>query len=230
MSKSKDNLIPKDHHAFLVIGDLTTTWPVIKEVIESEFLSGKEISSCPDVWLSDNQNAGIDFSRDLKNFSNYKPLSLSEKILIARLNFITKEAQNSLLKTLEEPLGESKIFILASGKDIFLPTVLSRLYEIKLDGMISEKGSSFAKKFVASTPAGRFKMLEKEFSGQRHEDKELVLRLLAEVENIFTGMKPADKEKAIKSGWDRLPDVRQMLFTDHGSPKQAGDLLSSILG
>lgn len=228
LTKITNNLIPENHHAFLVAGDFVVTWPVMKKIIEAELLAGREFFTCPDAWLVEESSAGIELARKLKNFSNYRSIEIPAKILVTKVNFMTVEAQNALLKTLEEPIGESQIFILASSREIFLPTVLSRLAEIRLpEGPAGEQ--TLAKKFLSATPAGRFQILEKQFSGERHEDKEVILKLLSDLENIFTKMPPAEKAQAIQNGWDQLPQIRQMLFVDHGSPKQVGELLASVL-
>ncbi len=46
-------------------------------------------------------------------------------------DIISEAAQNALLKIMEEPPAERYIFILASGTDNLLPTVLSRVQKIK---------------------------------------------------------------------------------------------------
>lgn len=223
------SLIPQNHHAFLVAGELTKTWPVIKTEIEKDFFSGREFFSCPDAWIIEESSAGIELARELKNFASFRPVEMSTKILVVKLNFITEPAQNALLKTLEEPLGESRIFVLASSRQIFLPTILSRLLEIKLPVGGFDDFEKI-KKFISATPAGRFKILEKEFSNERHLDRELVLSYLTGVENVFANMPVKEKTRAIENGWDGLPKIRALLFTEYSSPKQVGELLSSVLG
>lgn len=54
-----------------------------------------------------------------------------QKVIIIRASSFTNEAQNSLLKLLEEPPSGVEIILVARSKNIFLPTILSR--EIVVD-------------------------------------------------------------------------------------------------
>lgn len=48
---------------------------------------------------------------------------------------MTTQAQNALLKTLEEPPGTTFLILLASAIDYLLPTTLSRCQEVRFDGL-----------------------------------------------------------------------------------------------
>ncbi len=62
-----------------------------------------------------------------------KPYSSPYKIYIVdQAELLTPEAQNALLKTIEEPPEYVVLFLLATNSEAFLPTVLSRCTVIKL--------------------------------------------------------------------------------------------------
>ncbi len=72
------------------------------------------------------EKMGIDDVRTLTMTASTLPQSGSLKKLVVRAGFITEEAQNALLKLLEEPRNGCEFdFILPNGF-IFLPTLLSR--------------------------------------------------------------------------------------------------------
>lgn len=70
---------------------------------------------------------GIDAVRDAIRWAYRKPFQRPEKkILIRQAQYLTEEAQNALLKILEEPPEETKIILAVSHPDHLLPTVRSR--------------------------------------------------------------------------------------------------------
>lgn len=68
---------------------------------------------------------GIDDARELATKAYIS--SHGTRYVIAYINAITLEAQNALLKVLEEPPSDTEIILLASSKDIFIRTIRSRL-------------------------------------------------------------------------------------------------------
>lgn len=77
---------------------------------------------------------GIEVIRDLKQQINLKPFKSNVKaVIIENAQTLTIEAQNALLKTLEEPPANTIIILLVTGSpDLLLPTILSRCEIIQL--------------------------------------------------------------------------------------------------
>ena len=77
--------------------------------------------------------------------------------IITRADLLTIEAQNALLKLLEEPPPRVKIYIETESKDQLLPTILSRCQSIQLgsstedDSLEAEKAT--IQKLLSSTPS-----------------------------------------------------------------------------
>lgn len=88
----------------------------------------------PDLLVVDGGlSVSINQIRAVKKQVALKPYSASVKItLIAEAEKMTLPAQNALLKTLEEPPGETIILLLAARKESLLPTVISRCQLINL--------------------------------------------------------------------------------------------------
>lgn len=81
---------------------------------------------------------GIDDVRALQKRLYLKPFkSKTKAMVIAILDRVTIEAQNSLLKVLEEPPNHTIIVLVSANKELFLPTILSRcvLIELKDEGL-----------------------------------------------------------------------------------------------
>lgn len=70
---------------------------------------------------------GIENVRNIQKAILLKPFRGKTKaVIIDAYGNITHEAQNALLKVLEEPPNNTIIVIIASKKELFLPTILSR--------------------------------------------------------------------------------------------------------
>ena len=79
----------------------------------------------------DGNSIKIEQIRELVKKVYEKPIVSNKKVYIINdSNLMTKEAQNSLLKTLEEPPEYVTIILVASNENLFLPTIKSRCTKI----------------------------------------------------------------------------------------------------
>ena len=79
----------------------------------------------------DGNNIKIEQIRELIKKVYEKPIVSNKKVYIINdSNLMTKEAQNSLLKTLEEPPEYVTIILITSNENLFLPTIKSRCTKI----------------------------------------------------------------------------------------------------
>lgn len=112
----------------------------IKKIIPENF----KLENNPDfleMKLSDKKKSiGIEEVKVVGQFLQTKPLSHSVKIAILRdANFLTPEAQNSLLKILEEHSNNSIIILEDTSINFLLPTIISRcILEKVADNSIQE--------------------------------------------------------------------------------------------
>lgn len=74
---------------------------------------------------------GIDSMRSLKNFLYQKPIFSEKRAVIIRdSEEMTPEAQNAVLKIVEEPPADSLIIFIARNEESLFPTLVSRLQGI----------------------------------------------------------------------------------------------------
>jgi DNA polymerase-3 subunit delta' len=81
----------------------------------------------------DNKSIGIEAVRQLEHFLSLKvPRSapVNRVVIIESAHTLTLEAQNALLKTLEEPPAGSLIILTANREQVLLPTIRSRAQTI----------------------------------------------------------------------------------------------------
>ncbi len=78
-----------------------------------------------------------------------KPMGERNMAIIADADTMTARAQNRLLKTLEEPPGNSILLLLSENKENLLETVRSRCISYRLNGSIEQSESMEAANAVA---------------------------------------------------------------------------------
>src|SRR5579859_841327 len=102
----------------------------------------KKLSIDPfDISLFQPQTSlGIEDVREIQKKVFLKPFKSKEKaIIIGDAHSATIEAQNALLKLLEEPPMNTYVILTASSTRQFLATILSRCKIVMLDGASSKK-------------------------------------------------------------------------------------------
>ncbi|MFT5352588.1 MAG: DNA polymerase-3 subunit delta', partial [Candidatus Paceibacteria bacterium] len=151
-------LLNKDklHHAYVLEGEREHIYEKICQFCEEDLKLA--IKANPDFWYQESDKFLIQNARDLREMQLRKTLGDSRKIFIIAFNFITREAQNSLLKVLEEPTEGTHIFIITPSSSVFLDTVLSRVTVLKNEG---GEGTTDAKKFLNATYGERINMVTK---------------------------------------------------------------------
>ncbi len=127
-----------NHHSYVYVNEDST--PLL-ELLQSNF-SDLFIDNLnhPDLWIRNYTTFTIEDSRDLKKFNQTKA-SLNNKIALISANSITIEAQQSLLKVLEEPYPGVMIFLVLPNINLLLPTIISRveILEIENESIVKNK-------------------------------------------------------------------------------------------
>lgn len=148
------------HHAYVIEGDRDTVFTALQTFLDTDMKWNTHAN--PDFWHATYDSFGVEDARDLKEMQQHKAFGEhGKKIFIVSFNFITLEAQNSLLKVFEEPTSGTHFFIITPSADIFLPTIRSRVIVVSHDtdgsGKTSNKGD--VSKFLKSTHAERLEIV-----------------------------------------------------------------------
>ena len=115
-------------HSYLMIGIPGIGKKLIAKEYAKEIL-GRDIINNPDFLCiqPDGNSIKIEQIRQLQKEIQEKPIISNKKVyIIDDADFMTKEAQNCLLKTLEEPPEFAVIILIGSNENSFLPTIKSR--------------------------------------------------------------------------------------------------------
>ncbi|HEY4509026.1 MAG TPA: hypothetical protein VJC13_01940 [Candidatus Paceibacterota bacterium] len=121
------------HHAYFLVGDGEKIFSELKNFLEKSV--GIKTSGNPDFWHGRFNSLTIDEAREIalaQERKSFAEVGLPQKkIFIIQADFISHEAQNSLLKVFEEPTAGTHFFII-SPQDILLPTLRSRVHTINM--------------------------------------------------------------------------------------------------
>jgi len=149
------------HHAYLIEGEREVLVPELLDFLESEwnFIT----KGNPDFWTESYDTFGIDDARAVRELQSRKPIG-DKKILLIQTSFFTREAQNALLKVLEEPSDSTIFFIITQNTESLLPTLKSRLFIFPQNPqrrvLCTDKGLSFVEEFLAANPAMRTELFK----------------------------------------------------------------------
>lgn len=118
----------------------------------------------PDVlYFKAGEKLGIAEARKIKNHFSLRPYSEKGRIVaLEDASVMTIEAQNALLKTLEEPPSEALLVLGAPSDTNFLPTILSRCQIVRLQATDNrQQDTEDIKKLLTSSIEERFEYIEK---------------------------------------------------------------------
>ena len=140
------------HHAELVIDSLNDSDGRI-----SEYKEQYDVSTS-DTRVYVREKLLIEDVREIIRTISQTPLEGEKTLTIIAAQGIDHEAQNALLKVVEEPPAFAYVILIIPREDILLPTLRSRFIGVsKHDG----DDEVFASEYLGKTPAQRQKMHEK---------------------------------------------------------------------
>jgi DNA polymerase III delta prime subunit len=142
------------HHAYVVEGDTETSYKNVCDFCEADL--SFQIKANPHFIYEQYDKFLVDDARRLRELQMNKSKPGQKKIFVISFNFITDQAQNSLLKVLEEPTKGTHFFIITPSSHIFLDTIRSR---VSILSSISKTENDEALKFLALTLPQRMKFI-----------------------------------------------------------------------
>lgn len=113
----------------IISPSIDTKTAAIEQILTDQGLKNPH----PDVLYLDQEKLGVEQSKQIREFLSIKPYSAQGRVVIVLYaDNLTLDAQNALLKTLEEPPENAILLLGAENESKFLPTVLSRCQVIHL--------------------------------------------------------------------------------------------------
>ncbi len=164
------------HHLYLIEGDLDLSTEILFDFFDKNHGMQKGSSH---FFQKNYEKFLVDDARGLKELSSRKNSSGNKQVFILSINSTSDEAQNAMLKSLEEPVSGTYYFLIFPTLAHVLDTIKSRSYI--LDASHLSKGDEkLAHKIISANFAKRQEMI-KEFA-KLHENGEIgrdhILKLL----------------------------------------------------
>jgi DNA polymerase III delta prime subunit len=213
------------HHAHFIIGDAETLIDVLIARLESE--CGILARGNPDVSIHRYDTLKIEDARRLEASQILTSVGGGVKIFIISAYSITHEAQNALLKTLEEPTHNTFFFLIVPRQDSLLPTLKSRLQISALAVANQDEQSKEAHEFLSGSLAARLKTAK---GISEAKDKEAAIKLFSSLEREYRRRKsPTLWSRQDIIALEALAQARSYLSDRGSSVKMLLDYIALIL-
>ena len=148
-----------NHHAYCIIGTSSAALEVRTTLEKKHKIKS---TGNPDFFDRTYESFTISDAREVKALAESRPVtSGGRKIFLLCMNGITTEAQNALLKLLEEPAEYANFFLVIPSAHLLLPTVKSRVRVIDMhDEAQASPLEKFAKTLVAAPTSKRLDLVK----------------------------------------------------------------------
>lgn len=207
-----------NHHAKLIVHNDRNK---VTELILKEYVNN------PALVIHDQNVIDIDTVRTLSSW-HIKEMN-TKKVAVVSFHTITHQAQNAMLKLIEEPRDDTSFIFITTQKENILPTVLSRMMEVKFDFILDAENEN-VKLFLKTEKVLRMKlsfikeMLEAEDEEGR-KDRESVQKFCMQLEQELSRQDLCKNLKEVKE----LRRMISYLGDSAGSPKMVLEYLSLLL-
>lgn len=221
-----DSLQLLNHHAYYLIGSDSVRAELHSMLDKTHKIQAQ---ANPDFFDRVYETFVIDDAREVKTFHGMRPVTeTGKKVFVLQMNGITVEAQNALLKLLEEPAEYAHFFIVIPSAHLLLPTVKSRMRFVSSD--VAEKSVtagvevevySLAEKLLTLSAAKRLEEVKKLIDdiSKEKKTKQDAIDLLNAIQAVVY------EERGVKEGksaletielarnyiHDRAPSVKMLL-------------------
>lgn len=182
--------IDLSHHACVLVGGAS-----VREDLLSVLAKKHEVRAegNPDFFDRRYESFVIGDARELKALAETRPANEgAPKVFVLLMNSITVEAQNALLKLLEEPPSYARFFFILPSAHLLLPTVKSR---VQVLGAADTAGAESdivreAKDFLRAPQAKRLEYIKKlmdDISKEKKTKQDAIDFLNALEEAVYSG-------------------------------------------
>ncbi|HLP86637.1 MAG TPA: hypothetical protein VK153_02050 [Candidatus Paceibacterota bacterium] len=228
-----NELFPKElYHSYVIEGDKETAPNELLKYLEE---SGHIESNSPDVICQVYESFTMDDSREIKDWHSKLGVTEGKRVCIIASNFINREAEQTLLKIIEEPAENTHFFLVVPDASVLLDTIISRTHIIKIDSGNNKDIQKEALSFVASSLKDRIDKVAEIIKDNKSEENSGQLRYYAtsfinELENIFyQKFKKDRKDEKLKFILEELQKSRGYLSTQGGSVKMVLEHLALVI-
>jgi hypothetical protein len=228
-----EKLFPENlYHSYVIEGDPEKTGVLLLEFLEMKGITEKQN---PDVLFQVYESFTMDNSGEIKDWHSRRGIGENKKICIIATNFINREAEQTLLKIIEEPSESTHFFIIVPDSSVLLETIISRVHVVKTKQLVDIDLQKLVSSFISSTPKDRIDKIAVIIKENKDEENSGKLRSFAtqfvnEIESVFYQKFKKDRNnKQIKFILDELQKSRDYLSTSGASVKMILEHLALVI-
>lgn len=135
-AREVDQLINEPSHAVAIVGQAGAGKTALAEHIAQSLLELESVTEAPEVFRLDASDGdGIAGVRSIRKFLSLKTTgqaTIRRVVIVEQADALGTDAQNALLKTLEEPPTDTVIILTLNQLSHVLPTIRSRVRTIRI--------------------------------------------------------------------------------------------------
>lgn len=226
-------LFPRDlYHSYVLEGNPDEIVYLLREYLEE---CGHVNKNSGDVIVNLYDSFAVLDSQKIKEWHQNKPIEGKKKICIIGTKFINHDAEQTLLKIIEEPTDETHFFIVTPDSSLLLGTILSRVHLIKNIQNNNIQDDKAALEFVNMTPSNRIEKIAsiiKDFKDSENSGglRYKAISLINGIERIIYKKWKADvNDKNNKFILSELKNSRDFLSTPGASVKMILEHIALVL-
>ena len=203
-------------HAYIVGGERESARRHVAALLAPH---GSFTAANPDYLFSEYVSFAVDDARSLRAWQELAPVG-ERKVCVICAEFMTPEAQNALLKTLEEPVPNTHLFFIVPKADILLPTLLSRVRQVRAGQ--GEESVDEAAAFLAMPISERMAQVQKLVAKSDDDDasaevRERAIRFIESVERLMARQLREGGEAGTIAKIETLLTFKSYLYTPGAS-------------
>jgi hypothetical protein len=229
-----NKLLPEDlYHSYLIEGDPENAGIELVQYLKYKKIIG---DNDPDLFYQKYESLTIGDSREIKEWHSRLPNKENGcKICLVGTNFINREAEQALLKIIEEPGQNTHFFVITPDISILLDTIKSRTHSIKYEDEQNKEIEGLASKMLTLSTKDRLDLITKMIKDKKSEESSGPLRryassLIGQIENIiYQNFKknPNNKETVFKL--EELEENKKYLNNPGASVKMVLEHIALII-
>lgn len=228
-----EKLFPQNlYHSYIIEGEPELTGAELLKFLE---MRGEVINENADVLFQVYESFTMDDSSEIKDWHSRRGISGGKKVCIIATKFINREAEQTLLKIIEEPGENTHFFIVVPDVSVILPTIISRTHTIKTKQLVDNDLRKKVSTFISSSAKARIDQVAKIVKDNKDEENSAKLRFYAttfvnELEKVFyKTFKKNKSDKKTQFFLDELQKAREYLSTPGASVKMILEHLALVI-
>jgi hypothetical protein len=211
------------YHAYVVGGARADARAHIETLLKSQSIA---VQDNPDFFVQEFVAFSVDDARAIRGWQELMPVG-ERKVSVIYTDFINNEAQNALLKTFEEPIANTHIFLAVPKPELLLPTLLSRVQI--LTPIASNEASIEASEFVQMNLSQRMQFIAK--LAEKSEDDDASAQVREKAVSFLDGLEQLlakDPQKNQKS-LEQILKFKKYLYVSGSSVKMILEAIALAL-